>query len=280
MMPILSTAGATEPSGAYQAGQAVGTLLGVAVAGVLVLGLIAVFIVSMVKFVRTKKRIWLVGIIAPAVLGLGVVGVVAAGFISGMTSSMARIHERTAAAQAGGGATNEVVSDDGWVRLSVPARWSALNLGNRDASFTGGNMTTEEYVTLVSELKTELAEAFEEEIDIDRYTEIISGGIQDSLDDAAMSDSEVAEIGGFPARRVGITGRMDELDLTYLLTVVESPDGFHQILGWTLTDLADTVIPLIRAVGESFAVAGSAPAPEVDHPEVEAAPDGGSVEGE
>jgi acyl carrier protein len=221
-------------SSAYQAGYAVGAILGV----LLILGVIGMGIVSIVMaFVRRTTK-WIVMAIIFSLLGAG-------GLITGVAFAV-RGFGKAIAQQS---KSQTAVSDDGWVRLEIPGTWRKLRELHDDASLKVGNKFREEYAIVISELKADFDGT------LDGYAKIATGSIRESLGSSAeVGPIENATAGKFSARRCRLAGKVDNLRVVYLHYSVETPEGFHQLIMWTLPSKERVARPAFERVAGSFEV--------------------------
>lgn len=231
-------------SSAYNMGFAAGAILGV----VLVLGVIAMGLFSIImSFVRRTKG-WIIAAIIFCLLGaVGVVtGVVFAA--RGMGKAIAEASKAKAA-----------VSDDGWVSVEIPGRWTTLTELPENATLRVGNKFKEEYLMLISERKID----FEGALEI--YAEVTTSAMSKKLGaNPEIGPIEDTMVGRFHAKRRRMAGKVSNLRIVYLHYSIESPEGFHQLIMWTLPSKERTAWPVFEKVAGSFAVVGSPKSDELE----------------
>jgi hypothetical protein len=221
-------------SSAFQAGYAVGAVLGV----LLMLGVIGMGIVSIIMAFVRRTTGWIVTAIILSLLGAG-------GVITGVVLA-ARGFSKAIAAQA---KSKTVVSDDGWVRMEIPGTWSPLRELHKDASLKVGNKFREEYAIVISETKTDFDGT------LDDFAKVTTGAIGKSLGaSAGVGPIENATAGKFTARRCRLAGKVDKIRVVYFHYSVETPEGFHQLIMWTLPSKERDAWPTFERVAGSFEV--------------------------
>jgi acyl carrier protein len=221
-------------SSAYQAGYAFGAILGV----LLILSVIGMGIVSIIMAFVRRTTGWIVMAIIFSLLGAG--GVITGVVFAALGFSKA-ITEQSKA--------KTVVSDDRWVRLEIPGTWRTLRELHDSASLQVGNKFREEYAIVLSERKIDIDST------LDDYAKLVTGNIGKNLGASAeVGPIENATAGKFTARRCRLTGKVDNIRIVYLHYSVETPEGFHQLIMWTLPSKERGAWPAFERVARSFEV--------------------------
>lgn len=220
--PLLSTTLTAEQAGEF-------TFYGVA----LVVSLI-VFILSLVRLIGTKKPVWVVGLIVGAFIGIGALG-------AGMTAliRMAKEAESTPTA---------VASTDQHIHARIPGNWKTLTNLNKQATLQVGNTTRAEFFVVISEPKAEVG------LTLDEYADLASEHVMGALENAERGAKTPVTVGGHPAIQYELKGVIQKAPIVYLQTTVESEEGFHQLIMWTIQSKKAIAFPIFKDVLESLKV--------------------------
>lgn len=226
-----------QTSAAYHFGQIIGGLLGL----VVMLAVPAAFIVALVLLIKTRKKAWLFLLIPSGLLGLAFLGLVGMGVVLGIRE--AQKAETTESAKSGADAG---LSTDSLIRVKYPSHWKTLTKVNDEAQLQAGSPRREEYLLIFNESKSDFAGTLAD------YGAIVVGHLEKVLSGAEVSDPEKLTINGLNALRYQISGKLKGLNLEYYVTVVESPNHFHQVMMWTLKSKKETAFPIFQEVTSSF----------------------------
>lgn len=229
---------------AYQIGQIIGGVIGL----LIVVAVPLIFIVSLILLFTTKKKAWLFAIIPSGLLSLVVVGLFAVAFVRGFKKGFERgmegRSENVSAEKVP--ADRLVTSTDGLVQMKLPMHWRILKNLNDEAQLQAGNLAREEYLAVINELKADFSGTLEE------YGGIIAGNLEANVTNATLSGPEKVVVNGLNGLQYRIAGTINNVNVAYLLTVIESTKGFHQINQWTLQSKEDKAFPVFREVLQSF----------------------------
>ena len=124
-----------------------------------------------------------------------------------------------------------VMSSDFKTGLYIPASWNRLTL-NEDASIQVGNEYSEAYLLVISESKLH----FEDNFTFNDYFDLITNGIIETTS-AKMRKPQSVLIAGKKALQTTLEGHIENLNITYLVTVTEDENNFHQIVSWSLSNV-------------------------------------------
>jgi len=222
-----------DPS-AFQAGYAFGAMLGV----LLVFGVIAMGMISIVMAFVRRTTGWIVTAIILSLLGAGGV---ATGVVFAARGFGKAVAERSK--------SKTIVSDDGWVRLEIPGTWSTQRELHDDAALKVGNKLREEYAIVISENKSDIDGT------LDDFAKVATGNLRKSLGaSAGAGPIEDTSAGSFTARRCRLAGKVDNIRVVYLHYSVETPTGYHQLIMWTLPSKEHVAWPVFERVAGSFNV--------------------------
>ena len=121
-----------------------------------------------------------------------------------------------------------IVSTDGTVEMLVPRSWKQQDL-SEDAIVQLGNLYAEAYLLVFSEGKEELIG-----YDLKGYSDAVLDFMASSLENLKIQYIGNQSVNGLPALHYRIDGTVDNIDLVYLVAVVEGKKNFYQINSWSL----------------------------------------------
>ena len=142
--------------------------------------------------------------------------------------------------------TKTIVGTDNHVSFVVPTTWDTLDL-NKAAELQYGNGAKEIYLVALNDAKMDLVGW-----NLTKHSYIILGNLMKSLSSPKVSSRKELVIQGFNAVQYEIECTTHDLNVIYVLTDIETPHIFSQILSWTLKSHADENLPLLREVTKSF----------------------------
>lgn len=151
-----------------------------------------------------------------------------------------------------------LTSADGTVQLTIPGGWREDRELNKSAAVQASNRVQEMYVAVISEGKQEFQEAMTLETFADLSRTVTTGNAAS----AEATDPVPTKVGNYPALEYTLRGTVENVEVKYFTTVVETPSSFHQIITWTLASRFDQNLPTLREVAQSFREVGpGAPPP-------------------
>ena len=140
-----------------------------------------------------------------------------------------------------------VISPEGdGFSLTAPDHWKFIKDLHDEAGLQIGNERREEYFIVLSELKEDFAG------DLNKYGDVTAGNVADSLLNASASEPKEVSLGGLAAIQQQITGGIENTNVSYLHTVLETDTRYHQIVCWTLKSKESVAIPLFEKVLKSL----------------------------
>ena len=210
---------------------------------VIVLAIPAIFILSLVKLFTTKQKAWLVGVIIPGTLGLGIVALFVTAFLSGYNTYNKKIKN----ANGKGVKTQIVTTEDGLLELKVPKTWRTLDQISGIGSLGFGNLRSEQYLIVISEPISD----FEDSFTLDDYAEICLGNTKDSASEYTSGQWVPSQISGYPAKEIEVNAVIDRLKIKYLNGYLETETHYHQIMQWTLPSQWKNSEQVFRSVLDS-----------------------------
>jgi hypothetical protein len=139
-------------------------------------------------------------------------------------------------------------SPDGKFQLTVPGGWKENASLNDKADIKAANPLEEMYVIVLTEGKTD----FTDEMTLDQFTNITRESMISNLTSPDSTPPQPVTINGNAGRQYEIQGSVKNVKLAYLITTVETPAHFHQVITWTLGSRKDKNQTTLQQVAGSF----------------------------
>jgi hypothetical protein len=196
-------------STAYKVGAAAGGVIGIS----LMIGLPILFIVSLVKYLTSKKPAWLVGVFGSAIPLLILVCFISYGVFKAINEGSK------------GGITSVPGTN---MSFDMPGHWKNQKDLHDDALIGVGNVLRQEYLIVLDDSKVDFAG------DLTDFSKITTDGIMENIERGTISAPKTLTINGLPAIQHEITGTVDHMNVVYFHTSIEGKDQFLQFLCWTI----------------------------------------------
>jgi acyl carrier protein len=213
--------------------------------GLFCVGLLAFFIVALVKAFTRKTTGWIVTAVVMGLLGLATI----------LGSAATAIVKMSRLDSDGAKLTKVLTSKEGGHQITVPATWISMPNLNSQAEIGAGNGLKEHYVIVLIEDKATVG------ADLGTYMKFTADRMTASLEQGHQGDLSELTISGYPAQRRRITGRSKgakSMNVVYLHTCIETDRHLVQILFWTLAGREDAAIPVFEKVAATFRATGKA----------------------
>jgi hypothetical protein len=146
------------------------------------------------------------------------------------------------------GSPTVLKSKDGRFQLTVPAGWRVSPSLNDQADIKAAFPSEELYVIVISEPKSDFTTA----MTLDEFTKITRDAMMSNLASAESLTPALVSINGNPGLEYEIQGSVKNVKLAYLVTTVETPAHYHQVITWTLGSRLDQNRFTLRKVAASF----------------------------
>jgi tetrahydromethanopterin S-methyltransferase subunit B len=130
--------------------------------------------------------------------------------------------------RSGSSADVEVEGTDHHSRMRIPSSWSTQSDLNAEADLQVGNRLGQEFMIVLTEAKEDFAS-----MDVARLLETHVSRLETALSSPKRAPQSTTQLGAYPARQTELSGVLKNLNLVYLVTVVEGPKHFHGIIAWT-----------------------------------------------
>lgn len=142
-----------------------------------------------------------------------------------------------------------LISTDEKSELDLPDGWASDRELHEEAQIQASNRTKRMYVIVLSEDKS----TFPQPLTLAKHSEITRSILLENLTNPKVTElTTVKKVGNFPALQYEIQGKINDIEVTYLHTTVETPARFNQILAWTTPTSFKTDKPELEQVVSSF----------------------------
>jgi hypothetical protein len=142
---------------------------------------------------------------------------------------------------------NELASDDGKIKVTVPRTWTKLPELNKQASLQVGNNSKEVYLIVITDTKTDL-----DNMTLEKHHDLTRDRMFQKMKNASATEPVSLTMDGHPALQDELTGTEKGTNVVFLHTTVDDGDHFQQILAWTLKSRWQQQNELLREVTASF----------------------------
>ena len=143
---------------------------------------------------------------------------------------------------------DKLISEDGQIAITLPTGWVQDDELNDRAQLEASNRAGQMYLIVLTQSKAEFRG-----MQRDTYAEITRGYLTRRLEKSEVSGpTPVSQVGGNPAVQYQVRGSLNDIDVLYLHTVVETPTRFAQILAWTPPADFEKNQPTLQQVIQSF----------------------------
>ncbi len=123
----------------------------------------------------------------------------------------------------------EIEATDHRSRIHIPKSWSSQTDLNDKADLQVGNRLEAEFLIVLTEPKEDFAS-----MDVARLLDHHVTRLESALSSPSRAPLPTTQLGSYPARQMELSGVAQNLNIVYLVTVVEGPKYFHGItsLSW------------------------------------------------
>lgn len=135
---------------------------------------------------------------------------------------------------------DEIVTVDQKYSIALPSFLTKTDDLNKEASLQYKNGAKEFYVIVIDESKQEFGDAIkandlggEYGNDIKTYSNVVFGGIDESVPGAKKSAEMDTVVNGMPAKFMTVNGKVENENAFYYFAVVEGKKNYYQIVIWT-----------------------------------------------
>ena len=139
----------------------------------------------------------------------------------------------------------------GSFQVTVPADWREDPELNENAAIRASKRRDELYIIVFSDSKEELRDA----VMLDEFTKVASSELAKSFKSTEVTTPVPVLVNGtYPGMSYRIYAEANNHKVVYLITNVETPQAFHQIITWTLLELIDRNQSKLQQVTDTFKV--------------------------
>ncbi|MBN8702612.1 MAG: hypothetical protein J0M08_06080 [Bacteroidetes bacterium] len=136
--------------------------------------------------------------------------------------------------------------------IHVPDFMQPTNEIHQKAALQYQNLEKEFYLLVINESKEQM-KAYDLDYDLDSYYKnIVSTPFTEQLKNGKVSMPGRMDIHGKKALISEITGNINNADIYYKLTVIESPEHFYQVVTWTKAENKEKMSLVMDSVIQSF----------------------------
>ena len=150
--------------------------------------------------------------------------------------------------QNGSPLTKKLSSADGKCAVKLPASWYAKNKLNEQAGLQAADIAANSYVIVISESKKN----FKADETLEDYTDSIIEKAPDQVTGFKNSSVKSFKLGDYEAQQFEVTGTVEKTRLKWLLTTIDAPKNYHQIMVWTTEAKYEANKKLFEQIVESF----------------------------
>lgn len=210
--------------------------MGTVIGFIIMLTVPAVFILSLVMLIVTKRKLWLIGLILSSLVGL--IFAAAVGFVAVKT------YKDGATAATEITETKVVTTDDGLLQLAIPESWKSLGNISEDATLQYGHLVGEQYCIVISEVKAD----FDETYTLKDYSELCLKNIEGGASKYQRSELLTSEVGGYSLLETQVDATIDKTKIKYHNGYLETDTHYYQIMQWTLPSKWEGSEPVFKSV--------------------------------
>ncbi|AWB45751.1 hypothetical protein DCC85_17185 [Paenibacillus sp. CAA11] len=144
--------------------------------------------------------------------------------------------------------TQTLKNSDDSIEVKVPSNWSTgLNL-SPDADIQAAAPASEDYIVVLRESKTD----FPDNVTLNDYYKVILDNMKGSMTNPEQTEPKQVTINGLKGMQYELTGEVDKIKISYLITILESDKNFTQVLLWTRANMMDQKRPGYTDIVNTF----------------------------
>jgi len=146
------------------------------------------------------------------------------------------------------GSPTVLKSHDGKFQLTVPAGWRENPALNEQADIKAAFPSEEMYVIVITEPKAD----FTSEMTLDEFTKITRDSMLSNLGSSEGTSPSLISVNGNSGEQYELQGSVKNVKLAYVVTTVETPAHYHQVITWTLGSRLDKNRATLQKVIATF----------------------------
>lgn len=222
-------AASVENSAAYKAGEILGMLLSV----VIMVSIPVLFIVSLVKLIRTRNKGWLAGLIVSSIPILAFIGLVFFGAYQAFTGK----HSKSPVAPVSSVSVGRIDVPDAGISIELPSGWSEIGAINDEALLSAVNQELGCYMVVLADSEVDYTGTLRD------FSDLTSEAMVDKLVGGTDTGAEELEVNSLPVIRREIYGVTENVKIRYLHVCTHTGGYFHQVLCWSASSKWKSSLP-------------------------------------
>ena len=140
-------------------------------------------------------------------------------------------------------------SADNRLSVQVPAQFKRETNLQESALIQASKAKEDIYFIVMEESKKDFVAGFA----VNNYADAILSAMQKNLTDPqTLGERRQLTVQQMPAEQIVLTGAIDGIKITYLITLVEGRESFYQVLSWTLASRFDDRRELLDGIAKTF----------------------------
>jgi len=143
--------------------------------------------------------------------------------------------------------TQTVNSSESELSMEFPKSWKKETL-HEDASVQMGHLAREQYMMVFEEPVSDFPLGFT----LGDYADVILESMADTVDTDSAPSIKNTQIGGISAKQFEISGTVDDLEISYLVTMIEHDGMIYQFCAWVLEKRYEYAKPIFDSILDSI----------------------------
>lgn len=142
----------------------------------------------------------------------------------------------------------EVKSTDNTFKVTVPKSWTSTSELNAEAKLQVANKQEEKYLIIIGESNKDVASSYT----LNDYYKQVSSSLSGNIQNSKLGAATETMINGYQATQFQISGEVNKIKATYLVTLIKGNKAFYQVIFWTLDSNFSKYEPEFKAVAKTF----------------------------
>lgn len=142
-----------------------------------------------------------------------------------------------------------IISTDGFYQIRNPGTMIENSTLNSQATLQIANLRAEKYLIVIPDNAQSL---FDQGFTFEDYCDWIVDNFSTGIANSELTELGDLTIDNFPAKRYQLDGTLDDLKVTYFLTMINGGATYFQVVAWTLTDMLDENTDELLGATDSF----------------------------
>ncbi len=139
-------------------------------------------------------------------------------------------------------------SSNGKSELTIPGGWREDSALNDQAVLKASNRLEELYAIVITDTKEDMSDG----MTLDKYAVLMRDNMSKNVTSPETTEPVPTTVNNYPARQCELHGAIKDIKASYIITAVETPGNFHQIITWTLRSRFDQNQAVLRSVTQTF----------------------------